>query len=46
MDTDSPARRLRVWNAALAVLHAAQGALVLLLANDFALPVTIGFLRP
>ena len=45
MDTDSPARRLRVWNAALAVLHAAQGALVLLLANDFALPVTIGFLQ-
>ncbi|HET9545179.1 MAG TPA: heliorhodopsin HeR, partial [Gaiellaceae bacterium] len=45
MDTDSPARRLRVWNAALAVLHAAQGALVLVLANDFALPVTIGFLQ-
>ncbi len=45
MDTDSPARRLRVWNVALALLHAAQGALVLVLANDFALPVTIGFLQ-
>ena len=45
MDTDFPARRLRVWNAALALLHAAQGAVILVLANDFALPVTIGFLQ-
>jgi hypothetical protein len=39
------ARRLRIWNAALAVLHAGQGAAILALSNDFALPVTIGFLQ-
>jgi hypothetical protein len=36
---------LRAWNAGLAFLHAAQGALVLALSNDFALPVTISFLE-
>lgn len=33
-------RRLRVWNLALTVLHAAQAALVLILATDFAITVT------
>ncbi|HSK15325.1 MAG TPA: heliorhodopsin HeR [Gaiellaceae bacterium] len=36
---------LRAWNAALAVLHAAQAALILALSNDFTLPVTIGYLQ-
>jgi hypothetical protein len=36
---------LRAWNVALAVLHAAQGAVILALSNDFALPVTIGYLQ-
>ncbi len=46
MDIDPrEARRLRVWNAALALVHAAQAALILVLANDFGLPVTIGFLQ-
>lgn len=39
------ARRLRSWNAGLALLHAAQGLAILVLSNDFALPVTIGFLQ-
>ena len=38
-------RGLRRWNAALAALHAGQAAAILLLANDFALPVTVGFLE-
>jgi Heliorhodopsin len=37
-------RRLRVWNIALAVLHAAQGVVILVLANDFSIPVTLTFL--
>ena len=34
---------LRRWNISAAVLHLAQGLAVLLLANDFALPVTSFF---
>lgn len=37
--------RLRAWNLALAVLHAAQGIVILLLANDFSIPVTVTFLE-
>ena len=37
-------RRLRSANLTLAVLHAAQGAAILLLANDASLPVTLGVL--
>jgi hypothetical protein len=37
-------RRLRVWNASLAGVHAAQAALILALANGFALPITISFM--
>lgn len=37
--------RLRTANALLAVLHAAQATLILLLSNDFGLPVTIAFLE-
>ena len=36
-------RRLRVWNASLAAVHAAQAALILGLSNAFALPITISF---
>lgn len=35
---------LRAWNAALAVLHAAQGVAILLLANDAAIPITWSFI--
>lgn len=38
-------RRLRWANAAVGVLHAAQAMLILLLATDFTLPVTAGFLE-
>lgn len=38
--TDARLSRLRTWNLALAVLHAAQAVLVLLLATDFAITVT------
>ncbi len=37
--------RLRLFNAAMAVLHFAQGVLMLLLSTDFALPVTTSFLE-
>ncbi len=36
---------LRTWNIAMTVLHAAQGVLVLVLANQFTLPVTATFLQ-
>jgi hypothetical protein len=42
---DVAARRLRRGNALLALLHAAQATLILVLSNDFGLPVTIGFLE-
>ncbi|MGE3961298.1 MAG: heliorhodopsin HeR [Dehalococcoidia bacterium] len=37
--------RLRLFNLAAGLLHAAQGALVLALANDFSLPVTGTFME-
>jgi len=37
-------RNLRAWNLAMGALHAVQAVLVLILANDFALPVTATFL--
>jgi hypothetical protein len=37
--------RLRLYNLVMAVLHAVQGAAVLLLSNDFALPVTAAFMQ-
>jgi hypothetical protein len=37
-------RRLRVWNASLAGVHAAQAALILALSNGFSLPITISFM--
>lgn len=38
-------RRLRIWNASLAGVHAAQALLILALSNGFTLPVTISFLE-
>ncbi len=37
--------RLRVWNLVLAALHAGQAAAIALLANDFAIPVTVSYLE-
>jgi len=36
--------RLRVWNASLAGVHAAQAVLILALSSGFALPITITFM--
>lgn len=38
-------RKLRIFNAVMACLHAAQGSLMLYLSNDFSLPVTTSFLQ-
>ncbi|MBU1166928.1 heliorhodopsin HeR [Patescibacteria group bacterium] len=38
-------RNLRIFNLVMAVLHAVQGGLMLYLSNDFALPITTGFLK-
>ena len=38
-------RDLRRWNLAMAVLHFAQGVLMLAIASDFSLPVTAAFVR-
>jgi hypothetical protein len=43
--SDSPYQRLRWYNLAMGFLHAAQGALILLLSNDFALPVQATFME-
>jgi hypothetical protein len=37
--------RLRIANVVMAVLHAAQGVLMLVLSNDFSLPVTAAFME-
>jgi hypothetical protein len=47
MTTEIPARRqrrLRLFNLAAAVLHAVQAVVVVVLATDFALPVTASYL--
>lgn len=40
---DRRLRRLRTWNVALTILHAAQAAAVLLLATDFSIDVTTAY---
>ncbi len=41
--TDGRLKRLRIWNIALTVLHAAQAVVILVLASDFAITVTSSF---
>ena len=43
--SDAQLKRLRLYNAAMGVFHAAQGVIILALANDFALPVTSTFME-
>lgn len=38
-DSEQAFRRLRLYNIAMALIHAAQAVLILVLANDFSLPV-------
>ncbi|MCZ7664611.1 MAG: heliorhodopsin HeR [Thermoleophilia bacterium] len=42
---DAPIRRLRLYNLIMGALHAAQGVAILILANDFSLPVTATFMQ-
>lgn len=42
---DRQLKSLRAWNWAMAVLHAAQGIVMLAISSDFALPVTSSFLK-
>ena len=44
-NTSSSGSRLRLYNVGMGVLHAAQGALVLALANSFTLPVIGTFMQ-
>ena len=43
--TPQRASRLRLYNVVMGAFHAVQGVAILLLANDFALPVTATFLE-
>ena len=45
MNEDQNLGRLRLYNAAMGGLHAVQGIAVLLLSNDFALPITAAFME-
>jgi hypothetical protein len=45
MDDERNLGRLRLYNAGMGVLHALQGIAILLLSNDFALPVTAAFME-
>ena len=45
MDDESGMGRLRLVNAAMGLLHAVQGFAVLLLSNDFAMPITAAFME-
>lgn len=43
--SESRLRRLRIYNVVMGSFHAVQGIVVLLIANDFSLPVTANFLE-
>jgi hypothetical protein len=45
MNDDDTLGRLRVYNLGMGLLHAIQGSAVLLLSNDFSLPVTAAFME-
>ena len=38
--TDARLRRVRIWNVALAIVHAAQAVVIFVLATDFAISIT------
>lgn len=43
--TEARFRKLRIYNLVMGVFHAAQGVVILLIANSFALPVTATFME-
>ena len=45
MTEDSRFKRLRWYNVVMGLIHAAQGGVILLLSNDFSLPVTATFME-
>jgi hypothetical protein len=45
MTTEGSMGRLRLYNAGMGLLHLVQGIVVLVLSNDFALPVTAAFME-
>ena len=45
MDGDKTLGQLRLYNVGMGLLHAVQGAAVVVLSNDFALPVTAAFMQ-
>jgi Heliorhodopsin len=45
MHPDASFRRLRIYNVAMGFLHTAQGVAILVLSNDFSLPVTATFME-
>jgi Heliorhodopsin len=45
MSPERSLSRLRVYNVVMGALHAVQGLLMVVLANDFALPVTAAFMQ-
>lgn len=45
MDSEKTLGRLRLYNVGMGLLHAVQGAAVVVLSNDFALPVTAAFME-
>jgi len=43
-DSDARFARIRLYNIVMGFFHAAQGVIILVLANSFALPVTASFM--
>jgi len=44
MDTDRRFRNLRSWNIAMAIFHAVQGVIMLVVSSDFSLPLNTDYL--
>ncbi len=44
MNYEPQYQKLRIWNISMGCLHLAQGVIIILLTNDFTLPITTSFL--
>jgi hypothetical protein len=45
MQEEAKFRNLRLWNIAMCILHFIQGVAILILSNDFSVPVTTAYLK-
>jgi len=45
MNQEVKLKNLRIWNIAMSILHFVQGVAVLLLSNDFKVPITTAYLK-